>query len=74
MDFDEFKWRWETYLVGPKTSANVISQHLVMPLLSLTHLAFASADPLSELPDTDLESVFTVPSRPYFFSVNTNSH
>ena len=57
LDFDDFKWHWETYLIGPKSSAEVISQHLIMPLLSVTHLAFASADPVSELSDADLESV-----------------
>ena len=54
---DTFKWRWETYAVGPRLSAEILSQHLIMPLVSLTHLAFTSADPVSELSDADLEKV-----------------
>ncbi|EKM58210.1 uncharacterized protein PHACADRAFT_207044 [Phanerochaete carnosa HHB-10118-sp] len=52
---DDFKWRWETYYLGPRVSADVLSQHLIMPLISVTHLAFSSADPVSELSEADLE-------------------
>ncbi|TCD64288.1 hypothetical protein EIP91_004296 [Steccherinum ochraceum] len=54
---DEFKWRWETYILGPKVSADVLSQQLIMPLISVSHLAFSSADPVSELSDTNLQTV-----------------
>ncbi|EPT05644.1 hypothetical protein FOMPIDRAFT_1155488 [Fomitopsis schrenkii] len=50
-----FKWRWETYAVGPRLSAEILSKHLIMPLVSLNHLAFSSTDPVSELSDADLE-------------------
>ena len=59
LDFDSFKWRWETYRLGPKTSADVLSRHLIIPLISLSHLSFNSADPVSELGETDLEKVCT---------------
>ncbi|CCM04295.1 uncharacterized protein FIBRA_06466 [Fibroporia radiculosa] len=52
---ETFKWRWETCHVGPKISAEIISKHLVMPLISVTHLAFSSADPVGELSQDDLE-------------------
>lgn len=52
---DDFQWRWETYSVGPRESADVLSRHLIMPLISLTHLAFSSADPVGELSESDLE-------------------
>ncbi|EJD06426.1 uncharacterized protein FOMMEDRAFT_138400 [Fomitiporia mediterranea MF3/22] len=55
IDCDEFKWRWDAYLLGPKTSADVISKHLILPLISLAHVSFYSADPVSELEDHDLE-------------------
>ncbi|OCB88780.1 hypothetical protein A7U60_g4069 [Sanghuangporus baumii] len=55
LDCDKFKWRWEAYLLGPKTSADVISKHLILPLISLTHVSFYSADPVSELAEGDLE-------------------
>lgn len=52
---DTFKWRWETFLLGPRLSAEVLSQHLIFPLISTVHLAFASVDPVSKLSDSDLE-------------------
>ncbi|OCH95479.1 hypothetical protein OBBRIDRAFT_788362 [Obba rivulosa] len=52
---DRFRWRWETYSLGPKVSADVLSKHLILPLISATHLAFGSADPVSELSAADLE-------------------
>ncbi|KAJ3555697.1 hypothetical protein NM688_g2433 [Phlebia brevispora] len=51
---DDFKWRWETYSLGPKVAADTLSKHLIMPLISVTHLAFSSADPVSELSEADL--------------------
>lgn len=54
---DSFKWRWETYSLGPKVSAEVLSKQLIMPLISVSHLAFSSADPVSELSDTNLQMV-----------------
>lgn len=44
-------------MVGPRMSADILSKHLIMPLISLSHLAFSSADPVSELTDADLEKV-----------------
>ncbi|KAF4596531.1 hypothetical protein EYR38_007918 [Pleurotus pulmonarius] len=58
LECEAFKWRWETNFVGHKLSAEIISKHLVMPLISVNHLAFASADPVCELPEGDLEKVF----------------
>ncbi|KDQ57166.1 hypothetical protein JAAARDRAFT_178741 [Jaapia argillacea MUCL 33604] len=55
LDGETFKWRWETYREGPKTSADLLSKHLIMPLISVTHLAFSSADPVCELSEGDLE-------------------
>lgn len=57
LECEAFKWRWETNFVGHKLSAEIISKHLVMPLISVNHLAFASADPVCELPEADLEKV-----------------
>lgn len=68
---DEFKWKWEAYSLGPKvrtarllkaianeplqTSADVISQQLVMPLISVTHMAFSSPDAVRDQDTGDLE-------------------
>lgn len=40
-----------------QVSADVLSQHLIMPLISVTHLAFSSSDPVSELSGSDLGEV-----------------
>ncbi len=57
MEFEGFKWRWDTYLLGPRTSSDIISKQLIMPLITMVHVAFYSADPVSELPEKDLEKV-----------------
>jgi len=54
---DSLKWRWETVFIGYKISAMVLSKHLIMPLISVNHLAFSSADPVCELSESDLEKV-----------------
>ena len=38
-------------------SADVLSKHLILPLISMSHLAFSSADPLGTTSETDLEKV-----------------
>jgi hypothetical protein len=60
LECEAFKWRWEVVFVGHKASAEILSRHLIMPLVSLNHLAFASADPVSELSEDDLEKVVVV--------------
>ncbi|KAM5538552.1 hypothetical protein V8D89_007885 [Ganoderma adspersum] len=52
---DSFRWRWETFSLGPRMSADVLSKHLILPLISMSHLAFSSADPLGTTSETDLE-------------------
>ncbi|EJF64660.1 hypothetical protein DICSQDRAFT_144412 [Dichomitus squalens LYAD-421 SS1] len=52
---DSFRWRWEAFAVGPKLSADILSKHLILPLISMAHLAFSSADPLTIISETDLE-------------------
>ncbi|CDO77382.1 hypothetical protein BN946_scf184835.g4 [Trametes cinnabarina] len=50
-----FRWRWETLNVGPKLAPTIISKHLIMPLISMTHLSFFSTEPLGSTSETDLE-------------------
>ena len=57
MESDSFKWRWETCFLGHRRSAEIISKHLILPLISLNHLAFSSGDVVAELPDDDVEKV-----------------
>ncbi|KAI0710020.1 hypothetical protein C8Q76DRAFT_740783 [Earliella scabrosa] len=52
---DSFRWRWETFNVGPRMSADILSKHLILPMISMTHLAFSSADPLGTTSEKDME-------------------
>ncbi|KAF9565236.1 hypothetical protein CPC08DRAFT_815535 [Agrocybe pediades] len=55
IQFENFKWKWETCFVGHKKSSEIISKHLIFPLISLNHLAFSSAESLGEMADGDVE-------------------
>jgi hypothetical protein len=57
LEGETFKWRWEAVSLGHKFSTEILSKHLIIPLISVTHLAFSSADPVSELSEADLEKV-----------------
>ena len=57
MECDAFKWRWETIFVGYKVSADVLSKHLIMPLICVNHLSFSSTDVVGDLSPSDLEKV-----------------
>ncbi|KAF8557427.1 hypothetical protein OG21DRAFT_1482297 [Imleria badia] len=57
LECNAFKWRWETIFVGHKVSADILSKHLIVPLISVNHLAFSSPDAVGDLLPTDLEKV-----------------
>ncbi|KAH9987328.1 hypothetical protein BJV74DRAFT_878371 [Russula compacta] len=69
---DSFKWRWETFSIGPKQSADVLSKHLMVPLLSTAYLAFMSPDAISEISGSDLEKVVDRVGRAARRSVDTH--
>ncbi|KAF8899954.1 hypothetical protein CPB84DRAFT_1847513 [Gymnopilus junonius] len=46
LEYETFKWRWETYFLGHQRSSEIISKHLIFPLISLNHLSFSSAEAL----------------------------
>ncbi|THH02766.1 hypothetical protein EW026_g122 [Hermanssonia centrifuga] len=53
-------------------SSDVLSKHLIMPLISATHLAFSSADPVSELSEADLEKAVDKVGRTARRTVDTH--
>ncbi|KIM39778.1 hypothetical protein M413DRAFT_446700 [Hebeloma cylindrosporum] len=55
LECEIFKWRWETCFLGYQRSSELISKHLIFPLISLNHLAFSSPEGISELSDADVE-------------------
>jgi hypothetical protein len=58
MECESFKWRWETSSVGHRISAEIISKQLVFPLITASHVAFATTEPVNEMSDIDLEKVW----------------
>ncbi|KAF8206505.1 hypothetical protein K438DRAFT_1963533 [Mycena galopus ATCC 62051] len=70
LECEAFKWRWETCLQGGRFSAEMISSHLVLPLISLNHLAFTSA--VGESDETDLEKAVDKVGRTARRSVDTH--
>lgn len=69
---DGFNWRWETFSIGPKQSADVLSKHLILPLLSTAYLAFISPDAISEISTNDLEKTVDRIGRTARRSVDTH--
>ncbi|KAJ7903590.1 hypothetical protein B0H14DRAFT_2665520 [Mycena olivaceomarginata] len=70
LECEAFKWRWETCLQGGRFAAEAISRHLVLPLISLNHLAFTSA--VGESDETDLEKAVDKVGRTARRSVDTH--
>ncbi|KAJ7170607.1 hypothetical protein C8R43DRAFT_56586 [Mycena crocata] len=70
LECEAFKWRWETCLQSGRFSAEMISKHLVLPLISLNHLAFSSA--VGESSETDLEKAVDKVGRTARRSVDTH--
>ena len=54
---DSFKWRWETSFIGRSHSAELLSKHLIMPLLCTANLAFTMRHAINGISDYDLEQV-----------------
>ncbi|PFH53070.1 hypothetical protein AMATHDRAFT_1499 [Amanita thiersii Skay4041] len=72
LEYDRFKWRWETCFIGPKRSAEVISKHIIFPLISLSHMAFSSSEALNGMSDEDVEKAVDKAGRTARRSVDTH--
>lgn len=59
MECEAFNWRWELCYIGHKSSAELISKQLILPLISVNAMAFSSVDAVSEMGDSDVEKVNT---------------
>ncbi|KAF8149863.1 hypothetical protein B0H34DRAFT_164796 [Crassisporium funariophilum] len=55
LECENFKWRWETCFLGYQRSSEIISKHLIFPLISVNHMTFSSKDAVSGLSDADIE-------------------
>ncbi|KAF9069230.1 hypothetical protein BDP27DRAFT_1363529 [Rhodocollybia butyracea] len=72
IDCDIFKWTWETCFIGHKNSAEIISKHLVLPLISLNHLSFTVGNSVAEMSDSDLEKAIDKLGRGARRSIDTH--
>ncbi|SJL09594.1 uncharacterized protein ARMOST_12974 [Armillaria ostoyae] len=54
LEDQSFKWRWESCFLGYRASAEILSKHLVLPLISMSHLAFSSKNSVGEVSDAEL--------------------
>jgi len=55
LECESFKWRWETCFSGYRCSSEIISKHLIFPLISMNHLTFSLAEAVGEMPDVEIE-------------------
>ncbi|KAL4072583.1 hypothetical protein V8B97DRAFT_1870277, partial [Scleroderma yunnanense] len=72
MECDAFKWRWETIFVGHKISADILSTHLIMPLISVNHLVLTSPNVVGDLSADDLEKAIDKVGRTARRTVDTH--
>ncbi|KAI5886120.1 uncharacterized protein SCHCODRAFT_02519350 [Schizophyllum commune H4-8] len=55
IEAESFTWVWETTFVGYRLSAELLSQQLIMPMISLSHFALGSQEVIAEMTDDDLQ-------------------
>ncbi|KAI6155021.1 hypothetical protein BKA82DRAFT_306865 [Pisolithus tinctorius] len=72
LECDTFKWRWDTIFVGHKASADILSQHLIMPLISVNHLAFSSPNAVGDFSGDELEKAIDKIGRTARRTVDTH--
>ncbi|KAL1740414.1 hypothetical protein HDZ31DRAFT_47552, partial [Schizophyllum fasciatum] len=63
IETESFSWVWEATFVGYRMSAELISQQLILPLISVTHLALGGQENTAEAADGDLEKALDKVAR-----------
>ncbi|KAJ4479914.1 hypothetical protein C8R41DRAFT_843244 [Lentinula lateritia] len=63
IDCEGFKWTWETCFIGYRNSAEIISKHLVLPLISVSHTALSVGKPVGEMVESELEKAIDAVGR-----------
>ncbi|KAJ3983959.1 hypothetical protein F5890DRAFT_1519963 [Lentinula detonsa] len=72
IDCEAFKWTWETCFIGYKSSTEIISKHLVLPLLSVTHTVLSVVKPAGEMSESELEKAIDGVGRAARRSIDTH--
>ncbi|KAL1675020.1 hypothetical protein EV122DRAFT_293013 [Schizophyllum commune] len=57
IEAESFGWVWQTTFVGYRMSAELLSQHLILPMISVVHFTLGGQESLVDMPDDDLEKV-----------------
>ncbi|KAJ3874614.1 hypothetical protein F5051DRAFT_88477 [Lentinula edodes] len=72
IDCEGFRWTWETCFIGYRNSAEIISKHLVLPLISVSHTAFSAGKPVGEMVESELEKAIDAVGRAARRSIDTH--
>ncbi|KAJ3815144.1 hypothetical protein F5876DRAFT_31278, partial [Lentinula aff. lateritia] len=72
IDCEGFKWTWETCFIGYRNSAEIISKHLVLPLISVSHTALSVGKPVGEMVESELEKAIDSVGRAARRSIDTH--
>ncbi|KAJ3998958.1 hypothetical protein F5050DRAFT_1798131 [Lentinula boryana] len=72
IDCEAFKWTWETCFIGYRSSTEIISKHLVLPLLSVTHTVLSAVKPAGEMLESELEKAIDGVGRAARRSIDTH--
>ena len=57
IEAESFSWVWQTTFVGYRMSAELLSQHLILPMISVVHFTLGGQESIVDMPDDDLEKV-----------------
>ncbi|KIK63145.1 hypothetical protein GYMLUDRAFT_72375 [Collybiopsis luxurians FD-317 M1] len=71
IEFEDFKWVWETNFIGHRNSAEIISKHLVLPLISFSQVSFISGS-LGRITESELEKTIDTTVRNARRSIDTH--
>ncbi|KJA22900.1 hypothetical protein HYPSUDRAFT_1081973, partial [Hypholoma sublateritium FD-334 SS-4] len=72
LEWDTFKWRWEANFLGYSQSSEIVSRHLVLPLISLNHLTFSTSGVIGDMSDADVETTLDKLGRTARRTVDTH--
>ncbi|EJD53466.1 hypothetical protein AURDEDRAFT_179933 [Auricularia subglabra TFB-10046 SS5] len=67
---EDYTWQWHANAVGYRTSSELLSKHLILPLISFSHVAFTAPQPLQQMPADELEKLIDKTGRIYRRSVD----
>lgn len=67
---EDYTWQWHANALGYRLSSELLSKHLILPLISFSHVAFTAPQPLQQMPADELEKLIDKTGRVYRRSVD----